>query len=208
MDVQLFDQIVEHTTTIAGAIIALGGASAVVWHLGRGFHKQVAMPLVASAKGIWASLNELEHVIPIMREIAHEFKPNSGSSLRDVVNRIEDGLTVNKNVARLLLEMSEDAHFETDSDGLCTWVNKAYQQMSGMSFNDCLGVGWINAIDLEDRGYVAIEWEKAILSGTTFEADYGFAHSGRVRCTSSFARDHEGRVVGTVGTIRKINYAS
>lgn len=43
-------------------------------------------------RGLWRvhrTVNRIEYAVPILEDIAKEFHPNSGTSLRDRVNRLE-----------------------------------------------------------------------------------------------------------------------
>ncbi|MBD2464760.1 PAS domain S-box protein [Oscillatoria sp. FACHB-1407] len=54
--------------------------------------------------------------------------------------------------------------FQTNADGICLYANNQWQQMSGLSFEDSLGNGWLQAIHPEDREAVSEAW-KAYLQG-------------------------------------------
>ena len=60
---------------VTGAIVALGAIIGFFW-------RKIVKPLA-----------RIEHAMPILLEIADEFKPNGGGSLRDTVNRIETAST-------------------------------------------------------------------------------------------------------------------
>lgn len=199
-----FNEYISQTTAIAGAIIAVGGAFAIIWKLGRGLHFQVVVPIVESLKGIWKSLEELERAIPIMRNIAYEFSPNAGGSLRDVVDRIENGLISEEHVTRVILNKSPEAHFETDAKGNCIWVNDAYSELSGLNHEDCLGQGWLSGIDIADRAAVIAEWNHSIKEGIIFEGVYRFTKTGFARCTTAMARNHKGELLSVIGTVTQI----
>lgn len=48
---------------------------------------------------------------------------------------------------------------QTNADGICLYVNQRWQEMSGLSFEDSLGNGWVQAIHPDDRQTVLTAWE-------------------------------------------------
>ena len=194
---------------IFGLIIATGA----VVTLGYKFHTKVVMPALESLNGIWKSakalvalgerLGPLADLVPVLKDMALEFKPNHGHSMKDYMVRIEDGLTHNRNLARVLLSSDERAYFETDGGGRCLWVNQAYMRLTGLAMDECLGFGWLNAIEINDRNVVAREWTISIQEGKTFVATYQFTKgfdTFAVKVRTVFSKDERGRVVGAIGT--------
>lgn len=48
---------------------------------------------------------------------------------------------------------------QTNVHGSCLYTNARWQEMSGLSFEDCLGDGWLRAIHPEDRSALFAAWE-------------------------------------------------
>jgi PAS domain S-box-containing protein len=53
---------------------------------------------------------------------------------------------------------------QTNADGICIYTNARWQEMSGLSLQDSLGDGWLQAIHPEDRSALFTAWE-AYLEG-------------------------------------------
>ena len=51
--------------------------------------------------------------------------------------------------------------FVSDSQGDCVYTNAAYQKISGLMFEQALGMNWGRAIHPEDRQRVLTEWRQA-----------------------------------------------
>ncbi|MGP1386306.1 MAG: PAS domain-containing protein [Thainema sp.] len=49
---------------------------------------------------------------------------------------------------------------QTNADGICLYANACWQQMSGLSLDDSLGNGWLQAIHPDDRQLVVQAWEQ------------------------------------------------
>ena len=64
-----------------------------------------------------------------------------------------------------------------DAKGQCTFVNRAWQRLTGMSREDALQMGWLDAIHPEDREQVEQEWRR--LNGKRyFEMRFRFTRPG------------------------------
>lgn len=164
-------------------------------------------PLLAAIIDFTRTIKRTELAIPVLLEIAEQFKPNHGSSLRDAVDRIEISLAHLRSVDRILLSMSPKAHFETDQHGLCVWANEGYQRLTGLSLQECIGNGWINSVAFQDREAVFDEWNAAIEEQRNFSAEYRYARGGKmvpVRCSTTICLDSRGRVTGAIGTVVEV----
>lgn len=203
---------------ICGALTATGTATVAVIR----FHQKVIVPVRDSVVSMTVSLRRLPDliaisekllpIVPLVNAIAKDHRPNGGSSTHDKLlsviegqRRIEDGLSHNRNLARVMISRDSVPHFETDGDGNCVWVNQAYLDMTGLTLEECLGRGWHNALAFEDRQVVAHEWDEAIQHGKTFIGRYRFVNVAGdqfyVRCRTTFSRNNEGDVTGSVGYV-------
>lgn len=189
---------------------ALGSAGALTY----GFHRKVVVPVVDSMRGLKASAHalaglvpiaqELVGIVPVVKELVAELKPNGGSSLRDSVNRIEDGMMHNRMLARNNFALVGEPYFETDRAGRCTWVNQAYMRLVGLPLHECMGFGWYNAVHQDDRTMVAGEWARALEQRKTFVAKFRLdTYEGvvPVNCRITFSFDRNERVIGSIGVV-------
>jgi two-component system, sensor histidine kinase and response regulator len=62
--------------------------------------------------------------------------------------------------------------YQTDSCGQCTYVNRRGTEISGLSEQQSLGEGWIEALHPEDRKSIWQEWRIAARFGGDFEREY------------------------------------
>lgn len=150
----------------------------------------------------------MTEALPVLTNVAKEFQPNGGSSLRDVIDRIEVKLAHNYNVATVLLQESPDAVFVTDGNGNCTWVNDTYTRWTGLGIDSALGRGWHSAIAMKDRQLVYDEWEDAINSKSNFTGQYWWTdgvHEFPVRCRTKLTIDSKGRLAGAIGIVKRLD---
>ncbi|CAN5433041.1 hypothetical protein BH11PSE11_BH11PSE11_22590 [soil metagenome] len=97
--------------------------------------------------------------------------------------------------------------FRTGPDGACTYVNRAYEKMSGLSKELALGDGWAQSIHPEDRLKVFQGWGKSSKANQPYQAVYRFRHrDGRIVWASMKTASIlvEGRILGYVGTVDDI----
>lgn len=98
--------------------------------------------------------------------------------------------------------------FHTDNKGLTTYVNSTWCQISGISSEEALGNGWLNAVHPDDRTLLFENWQKVTDVPTISRSDYRFVHAdGTItwvigQAVPEFNLDNQ--VVGFVGTITDI----
>ena len=94
--------------------------------------------------------------------------------------------------------------FVSAADGSCTFVNKRWCELTGLTPEEALGDGWIAALHPDDRERVLGEWAAASAAGEDSVVEYRFLRpDGTTRWIEGFAATHrapDGRVAGWVGT--------
>jgi diguanylate cyclase (GGDEF)-like protein/PAS domain S-box-containing protein len=96
----------------------------------------------------------------------------------------------------------------TGADGLTTYINQNWYEMTGMAPGSGMGSGWMEVVHPDDRDLCQKKWEECMASGTTFEVEY------RLRdATKEFRwyldravplRDASGSILGWFGTCTDI----
>ena len=104
--------------------------------------------------------------------IVDQLKPNSGTSLRDAINRLEKNQRLSDAKMSHYLDTKDTAMFETNEEGLFVWVSKGYESLTGRSSNDLKNWGWTLAIDPLDLERIRSEWQLAISQKRAFETTY------------------------------------
>jgi PAS domain S-box-containing protein len=107
-----------------------------------------------------------------------------------------------------LTEVSPVGIFRTDAAGLTTYVNPSWCQISGFTFNEALGHGWLNAVHEEDRRAILNGWENATINNEKSLSEYRFIKpDGTIAWVMGQAtpeRNKENQIVGYIGTITDI----
>jgi PAS domain S-box-containing protein len=99
--------------------------------------------------------------------------------------------------------------FTTLSDGSATFVNKRWTEYTGLSVEQCSGLGWQRAIHAEDLARNAEKWRVSVATGQLFEdeARYRRAADGEYRwflVRGVPCRDRHGKIVKWYGTLTDI----
>ncbi len=98
--------------------------------------------------------------------------------------------------------------FRTDEIGYCVYVNDRWCQIAGLSSDQAMGSGWLEAIHPEDRNLVFTEWEAATQTGQPFRLEYRFQRpdgtSSWVFAQAVAEYDTKSNITGFVGTITDI----
>ena len=105
---------------------------------------------------------------------------------------------------RSLSESSPIGVFQTDLAGKCLYTNTCWQEIAGLTLEESLGNGWINAIHPDDRQRVRAEWDKSIQEKRDFLQEFRFlTPQGRVSwvwARSAAIYSATGEIIGYVGT--------
>ena len=138
----------------------------------------ISISMLAISKGfkfLWKAASdandfakELAEIIPEIKKISKEFKPNGGKSLMDHLVRLEDRITHTNQKIRILASCLRLSTFETNNKGLYISVSKQWLEITGLSEDQALGNGWINIIPEEDREEVFKEWMSSINQNREF----------------------------------------
>lgn len=195
----------EQVLQVITVIGAIGGALGTAYSGWRWCLK----PISNFIKNLSRVCDALPQIEKDLDGIKAELKPNCGMSLRDVINRIEKSLLIEKH-ARHAMSMAVDvAMFETDEFGKCTWVNHTYTDITGMTTDEALGFGWVSSIYEEDRDRVSEEWKDVVEEKRSFHMKYRMINIKdekvtSVKCDSFPIANEVGNLVGHVGIITVI----
>lgn len=129
---------------------------------------------------------------------------------KDITDRknAEDALRESEQLFNTLAQVSPVGIFRTDPDGLTTYVNPTWSRLSGLSFDEALGNGWLNALHPDDREKISHGWKNSTLENDVSVAEYRFLRpDGNILWVMGQAIpefDSYNRIVGYVGTITDI----
>jgi len=176
-----------------------------------------------------ATLNHVEKAIEANATQVFEYSVPSGGEVQDYESRFSPNgkdevivivrdITVRKQAERKLVESEKRYQtltsvvpvgiFHTNKDGETTFVNPTWCQISGMSEEEALGEGWLQAVHPDDRERLLAGWQESTEEMTTSTADYRFMHpDGSIAWVIGQAVpevNSENEVVGYVGTITDI----
>lgn len=139
--------------------------------------------------------------------ILKEVTPNSGGSIKDKINKIEKELNDNSMVVKTicarqkwLLDRTDDAVFECDDCGKCTWVNEKYCNLLKHDVDFFLDNGWKTAVHAEDLERVEREWDKAVKDGRNITTEYRMVdRDGTIlKIKASATKTNENGFIGTI----------
>jgi len=112
---------------------------------------------------------------------------------------------------RTLSETAPAFIFITDEHGAITYTNSAFQNYTGKSNDDLLGMGWVRTVHRDDREIPQKAWDAAMQDGRPYAAEYRFRnHDGEFRwfmCRATPLRDANGVIKQWIGTCSDIQAA-
>ena len=208
--------------SVAEAIAALSTQQFEIivtdFHLGDGDAIEVvrAAPNIASI--ITTGTGDQITAVKAIKEGVYEYlvKDPARHYLEILPHTIDSVLA--QHAARMAIEQLESRYkalsdasplgvFATDSQGKCTYVNTRYQEISGLSLEECLGQGWLSSIHEDDRERVALEWQQAADDNVIYSSVHRFVHAdgSTLWCSVKACSIHtESHLEGYVGTIENI----
>ena len=86
----------------------------------------------------------------------------------------QDALRNSEARFRAMSDASPLGIFVSDTQGRCVYTNAAYQEISGLTFEQTLGTNWSMAVHPKDRGRVLAEWRAAAGGQTRFQTEFRF----------------------------------
>ncbi|MBF2709055.1 PAS domain S-box protein [Flavobacterium soyangense] len=107
-----------------------------------------------------------------------------------------------------LTEVSPVGIFRTDAKGQTTFVNKSWAKISGMSFQQALGYGWLDAVHKDDKQGIVDGWKNATYTGDKSLSEYRFVRpDGSIAWIMGQAipeKNKKNEIIGYIGTVTDI----
>lgn len=127
-------------------------------------------------------------------------------TLARIVNerdRLLTSLQVSEEKFRTVIEFAPVGFYLTDKQGTCTFVNKEWSRISGLTAEEAKGSGWINGLHPDDQKKIADSWERMVQSHGSWGLEYRFLPKGRdpidVYGTATALHDEKGNITGYIG---------
>ncbi len=130
--------------------------------------------------------------------------------IRDATGRSEadNALSNSESRFRVLTGNAPTGIFETNELGDTTYVNEKMTEYTGRSFDELLGMNWIEAVHPEDREHVLANWKERFLKRLESASEYRIIHKdGSIRWVSGKSvpvSNKNGRHIGYLGTVSDI----
>jgi PAS domain S-box-containing protein len=130
-------------------------------------------------------------------------------TILDITERMrsEEDLKKSQHLFQTLAQVSPVGIFRTNPDGYTTYVNPKWLELSGLTSEEGLGFGWLNAVHPDDREKLEEGWNSALQSQRISIADYRFLRSdGSIIWVLGNAVPEwiDNNIVGYIGTITDI----
>ncbi len=132
--------------------------------------------------------------------------------LRDISKQKQAVQKLNDSEARfrILAESSPVGIYYQDNEGNCLYVNSKWQEITGLSFEDGVGLKWMESIHPDDRIGIWQEWENQIQTTGNMKHEMRFIHPNGavhwVAIQASSISNQQGEILGYVGTLEDITH--
>ena len=112
---------------------------------------------------------------------------------------------------RTLSETAPAFIFMTNEKGEVTYTNSAFQQFTGRSNEELLGMGWVRSVHKDDWSIPEKAWADAVAKAKPFSAEYRFCHhDGTCRwflVRATHLQNADGQITQWIGTCSDIQDA-
>jgi PAS domain S-box-containing protein len=112
-------------------------------------------------------------------------------------------LKVSEQQFRLITDLSPVHLFRAGPEGEAKYLSPGFMTMTGMTTQQAMGFGWIEAVHPDDRDRLMAGWQEALRSQAIFQAEFRFrTAAGELRWYRARVvpdRDEAGTIVGWVG---------
>ena len=189
---------------VAGAIVALSNLGKLLKEAFVNMYYYVKNRKMKNEK-VEMMVNSFECIQQKLDSLVAELRPNGGKSLRDLVEKINENTTYNREYVRATLDNDVQMIYETDPKGEYVWVNDTYGRYTGKQEHDLMGYGWLNTIPSDQRQRVRFEWESCIEEHRDYSLEYEvITMNGEKLKVLSTARPIKitGNIKGYYGTIK------
>lgn len=163
---------------LAAILSAVGvGVAAITTFL----NKHLVKPLKLFKNRIESDMTTNKETLLQHTEILKELKFNGGKSIKDVVTIINNKLDKTQQNLDNIIAMVK-ASFEFDTDGIfiadkygnCYYFNKAYLDITGLSYNEALNFGWTTAIHPRDYEKILTYWKTCVEKLSNMELTHSY----------------------------------
>lgn len=118
--------------------------------------------------------------------------------------RVAEALEASERRFRSLCAGSPAAVFEADAEGNVVYVNRRWEELTGLTLEELLGQGWVRAICPDDLGRVMQCWSEALDAGSEFADEFRLRNRNGdetrwIATQSKPIRDEFDQLVGHVG---------
>lgn len=121
--------------------------------------------------------------------------------------KAEKALKESQQLFRALTQVSPVGIFRTKANGYTTYVNPKWMELSGLSFEDAMGDGWLKAVHPEDKEEIQKSWELHSGKKEKSTAEYRFIKpDGSIVWVLGNAEPEivDNKIIGYIGTITDI----
>jgi len=123
--------------------------------------------------------------------------------------RAEETIIESESRIRQHMDAMPQMVYTSPADGMTDYVNRRWQEYTGLSWERCLGTGWVKRLHPDDRERVWRQWLEAVKAGQLFEMEYRLRRKdGQYRWHLSRAipiRDGRRQIVKWIGTSTDIH---
>ncbi len=183
---------------------ALSGATALAGFIWR---KKIIVWITSyrERKRLLAEIPTLREQLAAMQsqleEIARELKFNGGRSTKDILASLHELIELSDMRLMMYQQASPVGIYECDATGKCTSANPALCELFGMTEQEMLGNGWLEAVGRNqvEKKLVFENWQASVRDNIPYREDYWIVpRTGEAILCTMYAQALRSRSTGKV----------
>jgi PAS domain S-box-containing protein len=121
----------------------------------------------------------------------------------------EEALTESQDHYRNTIELNHQVPWTADAEGKIIDVSRRWESLTGISRQEALGNGWMQALHPDDLPLIRIAWDKSIHTGKPIDVQYRIRRRNEpwrwMRARAAPRRDANGQIIRWYGTVEDID---
>jgi PAS domain-containing protein len=161
---------------LLGRIVAIGGSAWAIVKGGRFIWTKAIKPMFDIFQSNYKNLKAIPALVEDMAQLKEtvrkEFSPNGGSSIRDILDRLESNQVVMAAQQDIQLHTQKLAIIRMNNDGDVVSVSEPLCALLKRQKEELLGKNWINVICPDDRDEIQSGWMSAVEDHRNFSVHF------------------------------------
>ena len=189
------NQLTVYLTQIVGFGVAIAG-----------FWRYCLTPGMKAVRKVSQTSEELTKSLPILLELAGRFSDNGRLVLPDRIQELQDSVTINTEVLRVLGNKLKLCWYKADVNGNYVYISNELTKLMNITLEQSLGNGWKSSICDRFKENVIEEWNLSVQERREFDMNFAFCQNSThkeilINSHSHVIKNDKNEIIGFIGVV-------